>query len=222
MTASDKSPELEVDYKPPGKLLFKRIIDLSVASLILILSSLFFFLFAILIKLDSKGPVFFVQKRLGKNGRVFNCYKFRTMIHNAEETLKYSLEEQPELQKEWTSHYKIKNDRRVTRIGKFLRKNSLDELPQLFNVLKGEMSLVGPRPRALYEMEGRSKDDLFKLGLTMLPGLTGLWQVSGRNELDYRHRIVLDAVYVLTWSISGDVLMLLKTVSVVAGKKGVY
>lgn len=224
MTASDKSSKLEVDDNPAGKCnsFAKRIFDLAVCSLILTLSSFFFVLFAILIKLDSKGSIFFTQKRLGKNGKVFNCYKFRTMIQNAEEALKSSLEKQPELRKEWEAHYKIKNDPRVTRVGLFLRKNSLDELPQLFNIIKGEMSLVGPRPRPLYEMEGRSEDVLFNIGLSVLPGLTGLWQVSGRNELDFRNRILLDAVYVCNWSLSQDVLLLLRTIGIVIKQKGVY
>lgn len=224
MTASDKSPLLEVDDIPAGKcnLFAKRIFDLVVCSLILVLSLFFFVLSAILIKLDSKGPIFFTQKRLGKNAKVFNCYKFRTMRRHAEAALKDALEKNPELRKEWEAHYKIKNDPRITRVGLFLRKSSLDELPQLFNIIRGEMSLVGPRPRPLYEMEGRSEDVLFNMGLSVLPGLTGLWQVSGRNELDFKHRILLDAIYARNWSLSKDVLILFRTFSIVIRKKGVY
>ena len=224
MTASDKSSEIKPDEDPAANcnFLMKRIFDLAACMLILTLSLILFFLFAILIRLDSKGPVFFIQKRLGKNGVVFNCYKFRTMILNAEEVLKSSLQAQPELRKEWEANYKLKNDPRVTRVGKLLRKTSIDELPQLFNVLKGEMSLVGPRPRALYEMSGMTDDALFSIGLSVLPGVTGLWQVSGRNELDFYNRILLDAVYVRTWSFSKDILLLLKTVSIVLRQKGAY
>lgn len=224
MTDSDKSSELGPDENPAGngKFFIKRIFDLTVCLIILTLSLFLFIIFAILIKHDSRGTIFFIQKRLGKNGKIFNCYKFRTMVQDAEAALQNTLEKQPELQKEWEANYKIKNDPRVTRVGRFLRKTSLDELPQLFNVLKGEMSLVGPRPRVLYEIIGRSGDARFMLGLSVLPGITGLWQVSGRNELDFSNRILLDAVYVRNWSFFKDILLLLKTIGIVLRQKGAY
>jgi len=200
--------------------LIKRIFDFILALLILPVISPFLFLFAGLIKLDSAGPAFFIQKRLGRNGKVFNCFKFRTMCPGAEELLENSLEKDVLLKKEWESNFKLKKDPRVSRIGKFLRKTSLDELPQIFNVLRGEMSIVGPRPRPLYEMEGRQNDGAFLAGLSVLPGLTGLWQVCGRNELGFEHRIRLDASYVTNWSPWIDLWILIKTIYVVLWQKG--
>ncbi|MFA4886202.1 MAG: sugar transferase [Desulfotomaculaceae bacterium] len=203
-------------------LLTKRILDLIAGIVILIISLPLLFVIVILIKLDSKGPAFFIQKRLGKNGKVFNCYKFRTMVLDAEERLWLSLIKQPALKQEWEANFKIKNDSRVTIIGRLLRKTSLDELPQIINVIRGEMSLVGPRPRPLYEMEGMEENHLFQAGLSVLPGITGLWQVSGRNELDFENRIWLDAVYVWNWSLWLDASLLLRTIGIVLRQKGSY
>ncbi len=222
----------KLDYSPEPKgrstkyiyigFISKRIFDLAAGISIFIISLPLLFIFVILIRLDSNGPAFFIQKRLGKNGKVFNCFKFRTMVLDAEEKLRLSLVEQPALKKEWEANFKIKNDSRVTNIGRLLRKTSLDELPQIINVIRGEMSLVGPRPRPLYEIEGMEGDDLFKAGLSVLPGITGLWQVSGRNELDFENRIWLDAVYVWNQSFWLDVSLLIKTVSIVLRQKGSY
>ncbi|OPZ73861.1 MAG: UDP-glucose:undecaprenyl-phosphate glucose-1-phosphate transferase [Firmicutes bacterium ADurb.Bin456] len=180
------------------------------------------YLIALLIKLDSRGPVFFVQKRLGRNGRVFNCYKLRTMVCDAEEVLGASLAKDSILKKEWEANFKLKNDPRVTRAGRFLRTTSLDELSQVINVIRGDMSLVGPRPRPLYELEVRKEDVTFQLGLAMRPGITGLWQVSGRNELDFEQRINLDAAYVRNWTLWLDISIAVKTIGIVLRQRGAY
>lgn len=175
---------------------------------------------ALLIYFDSPGPVVFSHKRIGKSGVPFNCYKFRTMVCNAQEVLAEYLANNAAAKEEWERDFKLKNDPRVTRIGRFLRKTSLDELPQLVNVLKGEMSLVGPRPIV--------KDEIAKYGeyiqdyYLVRPGLTGLWQVSGRNDVDYDTRVQMDSWYVRNWSVSLDIVMLFKTFRVVIKRDGAY
>lgn len=203
-------------------LFIKRIFDLALSLIAFVFCLPVFWGFILLIKLDSRGPAFFVQKRLGRNGKVFNCYKFRTMVRDAETVLQLSLKKDPALKKEWDANFKLKHDSRVTPVGRFLRKTSLDELPQIINVIRGEMSLVGPRPRPLYELEGRSDDPLFHQGLTVAPGITGLWQVSGRNELNFEHRIKLDAFYVRNRTIWLDISLLFKTIGIVIRQKGAY
>lgn len=175
---------------------------------------------AVLIYFDSPGPVVFAHKRIGKDGVSFNCYKFRTMCCDAQEVLTRYLADNLEAKKEWERDFKLKNDPRVTRIGSFLRKTSLDELPQLFNVLKGEMSLVGPRPIVKEEIAkyGEYIQDYY----LVRPGLTGLWQVSGRNDVDYANRVQMDSWYVQNWSLSLDIVMLLKTIKVVIRRDGAY
>ncbi len=176
-------------------------------------------LIALIIKLDSKGPVLYKQTRVGKNGKLFKVYKFRTMYIDADQKLKEILEKDPQARKEWETYRKLKNDPRVTRIGKFLRKTSLDELPQVINILKGEMSLVGPRPVTQEEIENYYKETV-KYYYSVLPGITGLWQVSGRNELDFNARLLLDEFYVLNWSLELDLEIILKTVTVVLTGRG--
>lgn len=200
----------------------KRVFDLVIGLIILAIILPILIIFTVLIKLDSKGSALFIQKRLGRDGKVFSCLKFRTMVQDAEEVLKRSLEKDPEMKKEWEANFKLKNDPRITRVGKLLRKTSVDELPQIISVLMGEMSLVGPRPRPLYELNGRKNNYLFNVGLSVRPGMTGLWQVSGRNELDFGDRIKLDAVYVRNWSLWIDVSLLFRTISVVLWQKGAY
>ena len=174
---------------------------------------------AILIKLDSKGPILYKQTRVGKNGKLFQVYKFRTMYVDADKKLKEILDKDPNARKEWKKYRKLKNDPRVTRIGKFLRKTSLDELPQIINILKGEMSLVGPRPVTQEEIEKYYKETV-KYYYSVLPGITGLWQVSGRNDLDFNARLLLDEFYVLNWSLELDLEIILKTVTVVLTGRG--
>lgn len=198
---------------------FKRAVD--------IVGSLFFLtLFAPLFGLLSiaglfdRGPVFFSHRRVGRYGRPFSCYKFRTMVPNGEKVLEDLLARDPVARQEWETSFKLKNDPRVTRLGGFLRKTSLDELPQLWNVLKGDMSLVGPRP--IIENELRYYGDHTLEYFSVRPGMTGLWQISGRSNTSYETRVELDTLYVRNWSISADFLILFKTADVVFGRGGAY
>jgi lipopolysaccharide/colanic/teichoic acid biosynthesis glycosyltransferase len=166
------------------------------------------------------GVVLFGQERIGRGGRRFTCYKFATMVPNAEQMLAQLLERRPDLRSEWARDHKLRDDPRITRIGRFLRKTSLDELPQLWNVLKGDMSLVGPRPIVWQEIVKYRR----AIGhyLSVKPGITGLWQVSGRNNTTYRRRLALDRVYAVRSSFVLDVAILLRTVRVVLAQKDAY
>ena len=168
----------------------------------------------------SDGPVLFSQPRLGRGGRVFQVYKFRTMVPNAPQVLQDLLDGNPALRAEWDVSFKLKDDPRVTPIGRFLRKTSLDELPQLWNIIKGDMSLVGPRPIEPFEIEkyGRYARHYF----AQRPGLTGLWQVSGRSDSSYERRVVLDAYYSRHRSLLMNLQIILKTVRVVLTGNGAY
>ena len=169
---------------------------------------------------DSPGPVIFKHRRIGKNGKEFNCYKFRSMCVDAKEKLEQLLKTNPEAKAEWEKDFKLKNDPRITKSGEFLRKTSLDELPQIFNVLKGEMSLVGPRPIIRDEMirYGEYIEDY----LMVKPGITGMWQVSGRSDTDYKQRVQLDSWYVRNWSVWLDTMLLWRTGKIVLQCKGAY
>jgi Undecaprenyl-phosphate galactose phosphotransferase WbaP len=175
---------------------------------------------ALLIKLDSPGPIFYGQTRLGQRGEEFKAWKFRTMVQNADRVLKDYLEAHPEMNEAWQRDQKLRYDPRVTRVGRFLRRTSLDELPQLWNILRGEMSLVGPRP--IVEEEIPRYKDKFSLYTKVVPGLTGLWQVSGRNNITYEERVSLDAYYVRNWSVWLDVYILARTIWVVVTGEGAY
>ena len=180
----------------------------------------FLIMLAIIVKLDSKGSVFYGHTRFGKGKRKFKAWKFRTMVPNADQLLAEYLEKDPELRKEWETSYKLRSDPRITRVGKILRKLSLDELPQLWNVLVGEMSLVGPRP--IISDEINCYGDVFEMYALVRPGITGLWQVSGRNDSIYEYRVRLDKYYISNWSIWLDFYILALTVKVVFGGKGAY
>jgi Undecaprenyl-phosphate galactose phosphotransferase WbaP len=173
-----------------------------------------------LILLRQGGPVFFSHTRIGRSGKPFKVLKFRTMVPNAQQILEELLAASPEMQAEWDRDHKLKDDPRITRTGRFLRKTSLDELPQIWNVLKGEMSLVGPRPVVEAELEkyGRAVRYYF----ASKPGITGLWQVSGRNDTDYRRRVVMDRRYARDANLFLDVKILLRTVLVVVHRRGAY
>lgn len=196
--------------------IFKRIIDIIGAGLGLILLSPIIAIVACAVKVTSKGPIFFSQKRVGKNGELFEMYKFRSMVVNAEE-LKENLEEQNEMS---GPMFKIKDDPRVTKVGKFIRKTSIDELPQLWNVLKGDMSLVGPRPSLPKEVE-QFDNWMFKR-LSVRPGLTCYWQVSGRNNIDFEDWMKLDCKYVDERNIWIDIKLIFKTVFVLFGDKNAH
>lgn len=178
-------------------------------------------LFAFLIKKESPGPIFFAHYRVGKHGKKIPTYKFRSMYSDAKERLEKLLQDHPEIKKEWDENFKLKDDPRITKIGAFLRKTSLDELPQIFNVLRGEMSFVGPRPVIQEEIDLYYKEDA-EFYFMVKPGITGLWQVSGRSDTDYDFRVAIDKWYVLNWSIWSDVVILIKTVKVVLLKEGAY
>lgn len=197
----------------------KRAFDLIVASLLLVVSGPLFLLLAACVATSGR-PIFFPHHRIGRYGRPFACLKFRTMVPDAERRLAAILERDPRAAAEWARHRKLKNDPRVTRIGRFLRRTSLDELPQLLNVIKGDMSLVGPRPVTAEEVEayGEYRDYY----LQSRPGITGLWQVSGRNQLDFRRRVHLDVYYVQNWSFLLDIAILLMTIRVVFSRRGAY
>jgi lipopolysaccharide/colanic/teichoic acid biosynthesis glycosyltransferase len=201
----------------PRLQLLKRLFDLVFITIMGIPTIPLILLIMLLIKLDSPGPIFFVQKRPGYKGRPFSIYKFRTMYIDAERRLS---EMSPHLRREFEMHGKIKDDPRVTRVGLWLRKFSLDELPQLWNVLWGEMSLVGPRA---YLMSQLSQVGSYKNIISQaLPGMTGIWQVSGRSELTFEERLEMDSYYVKNWSIWLDLYIIARTVWVVLSGKGAY
>ena len=196
--------------------IFKRIFDVFASSLILILLSPLLGLIAVLIKFDSQGPSIYSHKRMGYRGQTFNFYKFRTMVQDADA----QLEKFKAMSERQGPVFKMSNDPRITKIGKFLRKYSIDELPQLINVLKGDMSLVGPRPQVLWE--AAAYDDWAKRRLRILPGITGLWQISGRASLSYEEMIELDIFYIENWSLGLDLKILFMTLPAIFGKKGAY
>lgn len=198
----------------------KSLLDYFLALLILPLLMLVMGFIAWRIKNEDDGTVFFKQSRLGQDARAFGCYKFRSMAENSDELLKNYLVEHPEEVTYYDTYHKYQNDPRITKIGSFLRKTSLDELPQILNVLKGEMSLIGPRPYMPSEKEkmGENVDMI----LAVKPGITGLWQVSGRSDVDFKSRVEMDVWYVRNWSIWSDIIILIKTIQVVLGHKGSY
>ena len=174
----------------------------------------------LVITLDSRGGIFYKQERLGRDGKKFGILKLRTMVANADSILEEYLEKHPELRAEWESSHKLKNDPRITRIGNFLRKFSIDELPQLWNVLKGEMSLVGPRP--IVTDETRYYGPVYKLYKQVNPGMTGIWQISGRSDTGYEQRVNLDEYYIRNWSLWLDIYIIVRTLYIVISKKGAY
>ena len=199
--------------------ILKRLFDIiGAVAIITVLSPLLLYI-SRKVKKDG-GPAIYGHERIGKNGQVFKCLKFRSMVINSKEVLEDLLANDEAAKNEWNATFKLKNDPRITKIGGFLRRTSLDELPQLFNVLRGEMSLVGPRPIIKAELE-RYNDEV-DYYLLSKPGMTGLWQVSGRSDVDYETRVYLDAWYVKNWSMWNDIAILFKTISVVLKKDGAY
>jgi Undecaprenyl-phosphate galactose phosphotransferase WbaP len=198
----------------------KRVLDIVCVLLggLLLLPLLFYI--AVAVKLSSRGPLLYGHPRIGKNGNRFQAWKFRSMFLNSSDRLEYYLEEHPELRLEWEKDQKLRDDPRVTRIGRFIRKTSLDELPQLWNVLRGQMSLVGPRPIVTSEIA--KYGTYYGLYTMVKPGITGLWQVSGRNNTTYKERVQLDAYYVHNWSPWLDLYLLLRTIRIVLFAHGAY
>ncbi len=208
---TDLSPAIGTGSKnPPVGGLLKRILDLIIATTALVMAAPVMIVVALLIKMTAGGPAVFSHSRVGFGGKPFSCYKFRSMVANSEDVLKSYLEANPNIRMEWEKTHKIRNDPRVTFLGRMLRKSSLDELPQLYNIIRGDMSCVGPRPIV--------KEELLRYGdhvgeyLRTRPGLTGLWQVSGRSSMDYANRVALDSQYVRNWSVWFDIAILFRTI----------
>ena len=215
---TNESSLIKIKQKIKSKRLFKflkRSFDVVASFCGIVLLSPFFLVISLAIKLDSKGKVFFKHKRIGKNGKEISIYKFRTMCENAEDMIK---DFTPEQQKEFKENYKLKNDPRITKIGNVLRRTSLDELPQLFNIIKGDLSVVGPRPVIGEELEkyGENKDKF----LSVTPGLTGYWAANGRSDTTYEERVMLECQYVNKFSVWNDIKLLFKTVISVIKKEG--
>lgn len=198
--------------------LVKRSFDLVTASLGLLVLSPILLVISAIIMLDGGSPIY-SSPRIGRNGQIFYCLKFRTMVKNAEQVLTDMLDRDPTAREQWNKDFKLENDPRITAIGRLLRESSLDELPQLLNVVRGEMSLVGPRPLLLDEREVYGDD--FEVYALVAPGITGLWQVSGRNDISYKRRVELNNWYVRNWSLWHDIAILLKTVGVILKREGV-
>lgn len=214
---SSKELTLEVEKQKLAYLISKRILDIFGAIIGLIVLSILLVLVALLIKIeDPKGPIFFSQKRVGKNGKEFKMYKFRSMVTDAEEKL-VELLEYNEID---GAMFKMKDDPRVTRVGKFIRKTSIDELPQLFNVLKGDMSLVGPRPPLPREVAEYSNYHMQRLLVT--PGCTGVWQASARNSVGFEEMVELDLYYIRNRSFWFDLRIIFKTITVLFGSKNAF
>ena len=180
----------------------------------------FLLVIAVMVAVDNKGNVIFAHRRIGRDGKEFKCYKFQTMIPNAQEALEKYLAENPEARKEWEESFKLTDDPRVTKLGSILRKTSLDEMPQLWNVIKGDMSLVGPRPIVAKEIERYG--EYFREYAMVPPGITGMWQASGRSDTTYEERVEMDTWYVRNWSVWIDLMYLFKTVKIVFTGKGAY
>jgi len=198
----------------------KRVFDVLFAACALLSFLPILLICSIATKLESAGPLFFRQRRLGTNGVPFHILKFRTMVPNAESVLSAYLALDPKAKAEWDADRKLKNDPRVTRAGAIMRKLSLDEVPQFWNVLKGDMSVVGPRPIVQAEVHYYGED--FANYAAVRPGITGLWQVSGRNDVSYPNRVALDSEYVRSWSLAMDFSILFRTVSAVLRSAGAY
>jgi len=219
------SSSVSTPSKSLSSLKIKRVFDFLFSLIFVLVLSPVYLMIALLIKLDSKGPIFYVTKRLGKDKKHIKIYKFRTMYMDAEKRLQDILENNSEMRKEWEVFQKLRNDPRCTPIGKFLRRTSLDELPQFFNVLEGALSVVGPRPHFIFELEENDNSPLQKHAekiLSVKPGITGLWQTSGRNHLSYDERVQLDCQYVEKQAFFFDLMLIVKTIPSVLFSKGAF
>ena len=203
--------------------MFKRLFDVVFTGFAGILLLPLLAIIYVVIRLSTPGPVFYGQNRIGRGGSTFTAWKVRSMLPNADDVLSRYLERDPELRREWESDHKLKNDPRITPIGRFLRKSSLDELPQLWNVLRGDMSLVGPRPIPETEVvRYRENSDVYEAYQRVRPGITGMWQVSGRNNTTYQERLEFDEYYIRNWSIWLDLHILARTFKTVLLGEGAY
>lgn len=210
-----KSPERLFRYRVVKRGLDLTLVMICLPALLLLLASI-----ALAIRITSPGPIFFSHRRIRGHGRFFSMWKFRTMCVNSSEVLETFLAANPEARAEWRRTHKLKADPRVTPVGEFLRRTSLDELPQIWNVITGSMSLVGPRPIVAAEVE--KYGDFFADYCMVKPGVTGLWQVSGRSQVSYPERVQLDRRYAQHWSLVGDVKILCRTLTSVANQDGAY
>lgn len=213
---------LEIDQRITRKLpqLTKRLFDLAICTVILLLLVPILLVLCLAVAITSRGPIFYGQLRIGRNARPFHVWKFRTMVPNADAVLQGHLAADGELRAEWLRDHKLRKDPRVTRLGRLLRKTSLDEIPQLWNVIRGDMSLVGPRP--IVSSEIKKYGHVFSQYRRVMPGITGLWQISGRNDTTYEQRTQLDDYYVRNWSLSLDLYILLRTLKTLCLSEGAY
>ena len=205
---------------PPTGGAMKRGFDIALASLALLFLSPVFLMLVALVKFTNKGPALYGHSRIGHNGRTFRCLKFRTMVVDGDQVLRKHLDSNPAAREEWLATRKLQDDPRVTSVGTVLRKLRLDELPQLINIIRGEMSIVGPRP--VVEDELMLYEGAASYYLKARPGLTGLWQVSGRNDVSYAERVGLDTHYVKNWSLRSDMMIIAKTIPAVCLSRGSY
>ena len=192
---------------------FKRFFDFTLACILIIFFIPIFILITFFIKASSRGPVLFIQRRIGKNKKEFSCYKFRTMHPEADFMLQEIMKTNSNFKKEFESNQKIRNDPRITFVGKYLRFTSLDEIPQILNIIKGEMSFIGPRPIIKEEIKRYGKN--FEKAFSVLPGMSGLWQVSGRNKLSYKRRVQLDLIYSKNLNLILDLNIFFRTLGVI-------
>jgi Undecaprenyl-phosphate galactose phosphotransferase WbaP len=211
--------EIKNNLAEPFNYITKKVFDYLAGVLLLLLLLVPLAVISLLVRITSPGPAVYRQRRVGRNGQPFNCYKFRTMYRDADARLTDILNASPEAKSEWVQYRKLSDDPRITPLGRFLRRTSLDELPQIMNVLRGEMSLVGPRPVTEEEIRDHYRDSA-ELCFSVLPGMTGLWQVSGRSNTSYEYRVSLDSWYVRNWNLWLDIVILIKTVYVVLNRQG--
>jgi exopolysaccharide production protein ExoY len=200
----------------------KRLFDLASVVVILVLFWWAIIAVAIAVRLTTGSPIIYGHKRVGRDGREFKCYKFRSMVPNADEVLAHLLATDADAREEWARDFKLKDDPRVTRVGRLIRKTSLDEFPQLWNVVANDMSVVGPRPVVRKELDQYYVGSFKSHYLSVKPGLTGLWQVSGRSDMDYEERVELDRSYVCAWGVFSDFMIVMRTVGVMFKSKGAY
>jgi len=216
-------PIIHLAFQPaltPFQQVVKRAFDLAITLLLMPVILPVMAIIAIAIKIDSPGPILFRQKRIGEGGGIFGMYKFRSMYHNSDDMLRHYLRENPTAQHQWNTYRKLRQDPRVTTVGNFLRRTSLDELPQLLNVLQGTMSLVGPRPILPREIEDYGHNlQIYEL---VRPGISGLWQISGRNMLGFHERVMLDMQYIRKQTLWSDCIILIKTLAVVFRRQGAW
>lgn len=212
--------ELRNQLMLSGPRFFKKMFELIIATLAIVCLFPLFLLIALLIKMTSRGPILYSAERLGMDGKNIKVLKFRTMHHDAHVRLEQMLESNPELHKEWQEKFKLNRDQRITFIGHLLRRSSLDELPQFFNVLRGEMAVIGPRP--IVEQEKAYYGENYAIVNRVKPGITGYWQVSGRSETNYSQRVRMDMYYIMNWSVWLDIYIILKTVKEVLFCRGAY